>query len=120
MSPYCDEDFVNRARAADPLAIDLDCSRLPELNKQRDINGMASILRLRAGWFADAATATLDDCVAAMRDLGIFLGSIKRHGVEPLEVVPELTPLLARLGARTDMVPRDTIFHYTLWNPTDR
>jgi hypothetical protein len=53
-----------------------------------------------------------------MRDLGMFLGSLKRHGVEPLHAVPEAIPVLLELGRRTDMIPRDTVHHYTTWNPT--
>ena len=54
-----------------------------------------------------------------MRDLGIVLGSLKRHGQEPLEAIPELTPLLLDLGKQADLVPRDTVQHYTSWNPAD-
>ncbi|MFT3859663.1 MAG: DUF1864 family protein [Aquabacterium sp.] len=54
-----------------------------------------------------------------MRDIGIVLGSLKRHGVEPVRAVPAVEQPLIELGAATDMVPRDTVHHYTSWNPTD-
>jgi monodechloroaminopyrrolnitrin synthase len=57
------------------------------------------------------------DCLAVMRDLGVALGSLKRWGVEPVSAVPELGGRLVELGARTGMVPRDTVFHYSGWNP---
>ncbi|MFI0423446.1 monodechloroaminopyrrolnitrin synthase PrnB family protein [Spongiactinospora sp. 9N601] len=49
----------------------------------------------------------------------MFLGSLKRHGVQPAEAVPDVVPILIELGARTDMVPRDTVHHYCTWNPID-
>lgn len=52
-----------------------------------------------------------------MRDIGILLGSLKRHGVQPVAAVPEVLPVLELLAQRTDMVPRDTVHHYTTWNP---
>jgi hypothetical protein len=50
----------------------------------------------------------------------MVLGSLKRHGTEPVAAVPEVLPVLEELGRRTDMVPRDTVHHYTTWNPTGR
>lgn len=34
--------------------------------------------------------------------------------------MPEVLPVLEELGRRTDMIPRDTVHHYTTWNPTGR
>ncbi|WP_308405307.1 monodechloroaminopyrrolnitrin synthase PrnB family protein [Streptomyces sp. B93] len=34
-----------------------------------------------------------------------------------MEASPGLEPALLALGRRTDMIPRDTVFHYTEWNP---
>jgi monodechloroaminopyrrolnitrin synthase len=111
------EPFAQLVQAADPLQADAACAMLPELNRAADVAALAKALRA----FLPALTEATDvvNATAAMRDVGIFLGSIKRHGVEPLTAVPQLQPHLVRLGALTDMVPRDTIFHYTLWNPRD-
>ena len=57
------------------------------------------------------AALGVTDALAAMRDLGILLGSLKRHGVEPVAAVPDVLPVLEELGRRTDMVPRDTVHH---------
>ncbi|SCK55154.1 protein of unknown function [Variovorax sp. HW608] len=65
---------------------------------------------LNANWYEAVA-------LAAMRDVGLVLGSLKRHGVEPLTVVPQIEPLLLQLGGLCEMVPRDTVLHYTSWNP---
>nr|THJ67707.1 DUF1864 family protein [Rhodococcus qingshengii] len=59
------------------------------------------------------------ESLAVMRDIGIVLGSVKRHGTEPLEVTPDLSPALLALGWQTGLIPRDTVQHYTAWNPRD-
>ncbi|MFP3335605.1 DUF1864 family protein, partial [Pseudomonas sp. SIMBA_064] len=63
-----------------------------------------------SGWgFVEAA--------AAMRDIGFFLGSLKRHGHEPADAVPGLEPVLLDLARATDLPPRETLLHVTVWNP---
>jgi hypothetical protein len=59
------------------------------------------------------------DKMAIMRDVGMFLGSLKRHNIEPLSVVPEAEPILLQIANDTDMPPRDTLLHYSVWNPAD-
>ncbi|WSM18722.1 DUF1864 family protein (plasmid) [Streptomyces sp. NBC_01717] len=53
-----------------------------------------------------------------MNPLPLLVGSVKRHGVEPVDAVPELEAPLLEFGARTSMIPRDTVHHYIGWNPT--
>jgi hypothetical protein len=60
------------------------------------------------------------EAAAAMRDLGMLLSSLRRHGVEPAEAVPAIVPTLHALGSRCGMIPRDTVYHYCPWNPTGR
>ena len=74
---------------------------------------------LRAIVPGEQRIAAFDDpeCLAAMRDIGLFLGSIRRHGVEPARALPAVERPLLLLGRRMDMVPRDTVYHYGLWNP---
>lgn len=108
---------IEEIRGVDPLGADEACEKLRVMNADGDVSGMVTSLRELL-----PATAVLDDLstienIAAMRDLGIFLGSIKRHGTEPLDAVPEALPVLRALGRRTGMVPRDTVHHYTAWNP---
>ncbi len=112
---YDDPGHVEIVRALDPLGADGACRRLPELNARADVPAMVATLRSLLP--NDVSGFTAHECLAVMRDLGIFLGSVKRHGVEPEPLVPEMTPVLLELGARTDLVPRDTILHYTTWNP---
>ncbi len=103
--------------ACDPLQAGARVLLLPGLNRKKDVPGIVALLRqlLPAGgvpsrWgFVEAA--------AAMRDIGFFLGSLKRHGHEPTDVVPGLEPVLLDLARTTDLPPRETLLHVTVWNP---
>lgn len=104
-------------RSLDPLQADSIMQQLPGLNAKADVAGMRTICynllphpnRLEAFDYYEAA--------AAMRDLGFFLGSMKRHGQEPVALVPELDYVLDVLGGKIGLPPRDTLLHYTSWNP---
>src|SRR6218665_344308 len=103
--------------ALDPLDALATMRRLPELNQQKDVPG---ILRLLHGILpppGKARTWSYVEAAAAMRDVGFFLGSLKRHGHEPVEIVPALEPLLLELARVTDLPPRETLLHVTVWNP---
>ncbi|MFB6891661.1 monodechloroaminopyrrolnitrin synthase PrnB family protein [Kitasatospora sp. NPDC056327] len=105
-------------RELDPLAADALCLDMRRHNDRADVPALVEALRRIVPSLDDVAGYTVEACVAAMRDLGMFLGSIKRHGPEPVPLAPEALPVLLELGRRTDMVPRDTVHHYTTWNPT--
>lgn len=104
-------------RSLDPLAADSIMQKLPALNASADVAAMQTICyrllphpsRLEAFDYYEAA--------AAMRDLGVFIGSMKRHGHEPVDLIPELDYVLDVLGNKTGLPPRDTLLHYTSWNP---
>ncbi|MGH3758120.1 monodechloroaminopyrrolnitrin synthase PrnB family protein [Actinophytocola sp.] len=104
---------------ADPLGADEFARRLPALNAAADRAGLVTAFRDLLPTPDALAGLAPHECLAAMRDLGMLLGSLKRHGVEPADAVPEAVPVLCELGARTDMVPRDTVQHYGPWNPAD-
>ncbi len=103
--------------ACDPLRARALVLQLPGLNRKKDVPGIVGLLReflpargVPSGWsFVEAA--------AAMRDIGFFLGSLKRHGHEPVDVVPGLEPVLLDLARATDMPPRETLLNVTVWNP---
>jgi hypothetical protein len=107
-------------QALDPLRGDRLLAWLPEMNAAADTGAIARLTRklLPA---PDAATAySVQACAAAMRDLGLLAGSQRRHGINPFDPehgTPALEPVLIYLGQRTDMVARDTVYHYTLFNP---
>lgn len=108
---------IEHVRAIDPLGADEVCGRLPEMNRRADVTSLVGSLRDLLPDARGLANLDMDDCLAAMRDVGLFLGSIKRHGHEPVGLVPEVGPLLVELGNRTDLVPRDIVHHYCTWNP---
>ncbi|PZS31775.1 MAG: monodechloroaminopyrrolnitrin synthase PrnB [Pseudonocardiales bacterium] len=89
------------------------------MNRAADVPALATTMRALLPDAQALAGYDMDECLAVMRDLGMFLGSLKRHEVEPLHLAPEATPILLELGARTDLIPRDTVHHYCTWNPTD-
>ncbi|WP_083865182.1 monodechloroaminopyrrolnitrin synthase PrnB family protein [Nocardia brevicatena] len=104
----------------DPLGFDSLLSTVWKMNMAADVNGLVGLLRNLVPADEVVAELSLPSCVATMRDLGLLAGSAKRHGVEPVDAVPELEKLLLHLGARTQMIPRDTVHHYIGWNPTGR
>ena len=101
----------------DPLGADDFLVGVPDLNRARDVDALG-------GFLADVASTDgvmdldADDARAAMRDVGMVLGSIRRHGQQPCEVVPQIEPVLIAWGRTTGLVPRDTVVHYGAWNPT--
>jgi hypothetical protein len=101
----------------DPLGADRWVACLPERNARGDAAGVLEILRILLPAGERVAAMDLRDGIAAVRDLGIVCGSLRRHGIEPVEALPELEPILLMLGEKTDMIPRDTVFHYGAWNP---
>ncbi|MGH8909784.1 MAG: monodechloroaminopyrrolnitrin synthase PrnB family protein [Egibacteraceae bacterium] len=117
--PRNDDSYFNveDIRSLDPLHADTACRQMQTMNREADLNSLVEALRGLIPNAADLSTYRLPESIAAMRDLGMFIGSIKRHGAEPTTAVPELTPVLLELGRRTSMIPRDTVHHYTTWNP---
>ncbi len=111
---------IAEIRAADPLGADALLAAVPAMNADADVAALTVALRALVPDPDRVAALAITDALAAMRDLGLLLGSLKRHGVQPLAVVPEVLPVLQELGRRTDMVPRDTVHHYTTWNPPGR
>ncbi|MFE0424846.1 monodechloroaminopyrrolnitrin synthase PrnB family protein [Streptomyces sp. NPDC058953] len=108
---------IAEIRAADPLDADGPLARVPAMNAAADVPALTATLRSLTPEPEDVARYGVTDALAAMRDLGILLGSLKRHGVQPVAAVPPVLPVLERLGRMTAMVPRDTVHHYATWNP---
>jgi hypothetical protein len=114
------EAFVpERVRPLDPLGADEMLRRLPQMNEDADVAAIAGALRVLLPDGTTCSELSYDECLAAMRDLGMFVGSLRRHEIEPVVAVVGLEPVLVELGRRTDMVPRETIHHYTELNPRD-
>jgi hypothetical protein len=110
-------ELADRVRRLDPLGADAFCAQAPTMNARADTTALVSALGAILPGEREIAAFEEPECLAAMRDLGLFLGSIRRHGVEPVRALPAVEWPLLLLGRRMDMVPRDTVFHYGLWNP---
>ena len=108
-----------RIQGLDPLGLDSDIRFVPELNKNKDVAGLIKLLYKHIPQPEQLEAFSYEEAQAVMRDLGIFLGSIRRHGEEPVGLIPELDYVLGELNGKTDMPPRDTLTHYTTWNPGD-
>ncbi|WP_149184075.1 monodechloroaminopyrrolnitrin synthase PrnB family protein [Streptomyces sp. TRM49041] len=111
---------ISEIRAADPLGADALLAAVPGMNRDADVAALTVALRALAPDLDRVAEWSVVEALAGMRDLGLLLGSLKRHGAEPVAAVPEVLPVLEELGRRTGMVPRDTVHHYTTWNPLGR
>lgn len=101
----------------DPLSADPSMQLLPTLNEQRDTVALVLMLVDLLPYMSVARGFDVFEANAAMRDLGMLLGSLKRHGVEPVNVIPDLEDKLNLLSSITSLPPRDTLLHYTVWNP---
>ncbi|HTJ53691.1 MAG TPA: monodechloroaminopyrrolnitrin synthase PrnB family protein [Cyclobacteriaceae bacterium] len=102
----------------DPLNFDKSIETVHAMNQNKDSRSLINFLYQHLPRPDVLDTYDYDTALAAMRDLGIFIGSLKRHGIEPVEVMPELEYVLLVLMVKTDLPPRDTLLHYTVWNPS--
>ncbi len=103
----------------DPLQADMMLRRLPLFNENKDTIELVLMLVDMLPSMPYAETFDAYQANAAIRDIGFLLGSLKRHHVEPVNVIPELEDKMNLLAGKTNLPPRDTLLHYTVWNPTD-
>lgn len=106
--------------ALDPLGAWSVLQHLPALNRRADVEGLTALLVQLCPPPTRAASWDRFEAAAAMRDLGLVLGSIRRFDRQPVEEAPAVEQTLLILGARCDLPPRDTLLHYTRWNPVSR
>lgn len=102
----------------DPLRADATFALLPSWNARADIVSIHQALSAMLPTAYGAASMSVPEAIAALRDLGMMASSLARHGVEPTRTIPHLEERLLQLGDLVDMVPRDTVYHYGLWNPS--
>lgn len=101
----------------DPLYADEKFKLLPDLNRNRNTKELIIMLSGILPSVPEILQFDYYQAVAAVRDIGMVLGSLKRHGIEPEYSVADLAVKLNLLGEKTDLPPRDTLIHYTVWNP---
>lgn len=107
----------NYISSLDPLCADEKFKLLPDLNRNRNTKELIIMLSGILPSVPEILQFDYYQAVAAVRDIGIVLGSLKRHGIEPEYSVADLGVKLKLLGEKTDLPPRDTLIHYTVWNP---
>lgn len=103
--------------ALDPLNLDERMRILPMLNESKAVGALLDILRANLPAPEQIRDMPVTAAHAATRDLGMIMASVRRHGLEPAEQVPELNSVMPALAETTRMVPRETIMHYSVWNP---
>jgi hypothetical protein len=103
----------------DPLDADAVLKTLPEMNAFRDIDSIICAIKNLMPDIEEIGDYSFQQALAVVRDLGMLAGSVKKHGLEPTQAVPSLEPVLLKLGQITDMPPRDTLLHYSVWNPDE-
>ena len=101
----------------DPLSMDESLETIREYNECKRAVALVELLRSKLPSPESIDLYDYYKALAAMRDIGILLGSIKRLGLEPVHQIPELEYVLEELGAKTELPARDTLLHYTVWNP---
>lgn len=114
--PEEDYDFIS---SLDPLQVDSFMNLVPAFNENGDIKSLQELLQKMLPSLEASSRFTYHEAAAAMRDIGILLGSLKRHNLEPVEVVPQCEGVLLLLGEKLQTPPRDTLLSYSLWNPAD-
>lgn len=118
--PTITQDFlgkVDQIHLLDPLNFDQVLPVLHALNREKNTHEIIQLLYRHLPVPDKLDLYNFEESIAAMRDLGIFIGILKKHGIEPVDVVPELEYVLLVLMVKTGLPPRDTLIHYTAWNP---
>lgn len=111
-------DHAEGVARRDPLHADEYFRALPEWNESQNLFAISRAVRAILPSGFQVSTMDVSDCLASIRDLGMLASSLARHGVNPTQVVRGLEECLLELGQRVDMIPRDTVYHYGIWNPT--
>jgi hypothetical protein len=109
----------DKIQSLDPLNFDHALPVLHELNREGNTHEIIQLLYRHLPVPDRLDGFGYEEAIASMRDLGIFIGVLKKHGIEPVDVVPELEYVLLVLMVKTGLPPRDTLIHYTAWNPSD-
>ena len=78
----------------DPIKSDADIVQLPYMNCARDIKSIISRLQRLIPTEWQIEDFNIHEARAVVRDLGMFAGSIKKYGIEPVEVIPQLETVL--------------------------
>ena len=108
-----------KIQSLDPLGADAIFAHLPTYNTMRNVQGLIDVTRSVLPTLETVAHFDQEEAHAAMRDLGMLMSAIKRHGCEPCRAIPALESVMMLLGEKLKTVPRDTVVDYSLWNPDE-
>ncbi|MFQ3576066.1 MAG: monodechloroaminopyrrolnitrin synthase PrnB family protein [Cytophagales bacterium] len=117
MFPEIIEHDPEKIQSLDIMNMDENWSDFHSMNKSKDIGSILELLKSKVYLLPQIEVLSYFDSIALMRDLGIFIGVIKKLGFEPVFLFPKLNDILLELAEKTNLPPRDTLSHYTLWNP---
>ena len=105
---------------ADPLNVNEIMRSLPFLNEREDIEALKALLSELLSRFDSLTVTSPIDACAVVRDIGFVMSSIRKAGIQPQTVNDGLSARMLGLSKITGMVPRDTVYHYSIWNPEGR
>lgn len=110
-------ELVAESAFLDPLSLDSSLGRLPAMNNELNPVGAVSELLEHTPSPDETSAFSEAEAFAAIRDLGFIAATIRRYGLQPSEISPELEESLLLCGRVTGNVPRDTVFTYVSANP---
>jgi monodechloroaminopyrrolnitrin synthase len=100
----------------DPLSLDATFRQLPEINRAGDERVLGDLVDTAVAR-VEPTSLSVWGALAAMRDIGMLIASLRRLSGPYLRLPAPTTATLAQLGRITDMPPRETVLHYCSWNP---
>jgi monodechloroaminopyrrolnitrin synthase len=105
---------------ADPLNVNEIMTSLPDINSREDLGALSALLNELLARYDNAGDISVAEACAVVRDIGFVMSSIRKLGIQPQTVNTQLSCRMIKLSKLTNMVPRDTVYHYTVWNPEGR
>ena len=106
-----------RVQELDPLLLDSFLIHdLPELNNSGNIESILKIVDSLDLEVKRLEEFSLEEAMAAVRDLNMILSSLRRHNFD-LSKVSKIEKALIFLSQKTGEVPTDTVFSYGTRNP---
>lgn len=117
LRPRLDFPSYEEVAKRDPLSVDRAMRVLPELNAEGNIEGLEAITREALGESQRQQDLSQTNALAIIRDMDFLTSSLLRHGIQPLDLIPELEAELLRVSDIAKTVPRGTVFTYAAANP---
>lgn len=106
-----------KVQMLDPLSLDsFLVNQLPSLNGEGNTQGLVDIIDSLDLRPERLSSFSLEESLAAVRDLNMILSSLRRHG-RNLGKNSKIEQALIFLSKKTQEVPTDTVFSYGTRNP---